>query len=114
VAVDDWAEVNPIDTWNGLLRPEELSASAFTEFSARLRAERLTFGDRVHCPFLRPLFLTDEDEGRIREFAETLAALGERVAAVATTFPALLDELGVRPEERRLIDIEPGYARAST
>jgi hypothetical protein len=28
--------------------------------------------------------------------------------------PALLDELGIRPDERRLIDIEPGYRRAST
>ena len=44
-----------------------------------MRAERLTFGDRVHCPFLRPLFLTEDDERRVREFAETLAVLGERV-----------------------------------
>ncbi len=50
----------------------------------------------------------------MREFAETLAVLGERVVAAAMAAPALLDELGLRPEERRLIDIEPGYARAST
>jgi hypothetical protein len=114
VAVDGWPEVNPIDAWHGALRPEELTAAAFTELAARMRAERLTFGDRVHCPFLRPLFLTDDDERRVREFAETLATLGERVAAVATVSPALLDDLGIRPEERRLIEIEPGYARAST
>jgi hypothetical protein len=114
VAVDGRPEVNPIDVWNGLLRPEELTASAFTELAARMRAERLTFGDRVHCPFLRPLFLTDEDERRVREFAETLAVLGERVVEAAMASPALLDELGLRPEERRLIDIEPGYRRAST
>ena len=106
--------MNPIDTWHGLLRPEELTASAFAELAARMRAERLTFGDRVHCPFLRPLFLTEDDERRVREFAETLAVLGERVVAAAMAEPALLDELGLRPEERRLIDIEPGYARAST
>jgi len=106
--------VNPIDAWHGLLQPEELTASAFERMSARMRAERLTFGDRVHCPFLRPLFLTEEDERRVREFAETLAVLGERVVTAAMAEPALLDELGLRPEERRLIDIEPGYARAST
>ena len=106
--------MNPIDTWHGLLRPEELTASAFAQMSARMRAERLTFGDRVHCPFLRPLFLTEDDERRVREFAETLAVLGERVVGAAMAAPALLDELGLRPEERRLIDIEPGYARAST
>ena len=106
--------MNPIDVWHGLLRPEDLTAGAFAELAARMRAERLTFGDRVHCPFLRPLFLTDEDERRVREFAETLAVLGERVVEAAMAAPALLDELGLRPEERRLIDIDPGYARAST
>jgi len=106
--------VNPIDAWHGALRPEDLTASAFERLSARMRAERLTFGDRVHCPFLRPLFLTEDDECRVREFAETLAVLGERVVAAAMVTPALLDELGLRPEERRLVAIEPGYRRAST
>lgn len=106
--------MNPIDAWHAALRPEELTASAFAGLSARMRAERLTFGDRVHCPFMRPLFLTDDDERRVREFAETLAVLGERVVAAAMAEPALLDELGIRPDERRLIDIEPGYRRAST
>ena len=106
--------MNPIDAWHGALLPEDLTASAFERLSARMRAERLTFGDRVHCPFLRPLFLTDEDERRIREFAETLAVLGERVVTAAMASPSLLEELGLRPDERRLIDVEPGYARAST
>ncbi len=106
--------MNPIDCWHGALRPEELTASAFAGLSARMRAERLTFGDRVHCPFMRPLFLSDDDERRVREFAETLAVLGERVVAAAMAEPSLLDELGIRPDERRLIDIEPGYRRAST
>jgi hypothetical protein len=106
--------VNPIDVWHGLLEPQELTASAFAQLSARMREQRLTFGDRVHCPFLRPLFVTEDDERRVREFAETLAVLGERVVAAAMAEPSLLDELGVRDEERRLVDIEPGYARAST
>jgi hypothetical protein len=114
VAVDGWTEVNPIDTWHGLLTAEELSARAFEQMSARMRAERLTFGDRVHCPFLRPLFLSDDDERRIREFAETIGVLGERVVTAAMATPSLLDDLGLRPDERRLIAIEPGYARAST
>jgi hypothetical protein len=106
--------VNPIDAWHGLLEPPELTASAFAELSARMRADRLTFGDRVHCPFMRPLFLTEDDERRVREFAETLAVLGERVVSAAMASPPMLEELGLRPEERRLVGIEPGYARAST
>jgi len=105
---------DPIATWHALLTPEDLAASTFEALSAEMRAKRLTFGDRVHCPFLRPLFITEQDETRIRTFAETLAVLGERVVEAAMAQPALLDELGLRPEERRLISIEPGYGRAST
>ena len=36
--------MNPIDCWHAALRPEELTASAFAGLSARMRAERLTFG----------------------------------------------------------------------
>ena len=89
--------MNPIDAWHGALLPEDLTAAAFGRLSARMRAERLTFGDRVHCPFLRPLFLTDDDERRIREFAETIAVLGERVVAAAMAGPALLDERAAVP-----------------
>lgn len=106
--------MNPIDTWHDLLTADELSAAAFARLSVRMRVERLTFGDRVHCPFLRPLFLTDDDERRVRAFAETLAALGERVVEAAMAMPPLLDDLGLRDEERRLVAIEPGYARATT
>ena len=110
------ATVNsPIDTWHALLRPDgELKASYFEHLSATMRAARLTFGDRVQCPFLRPLFLTESDEARIRAFAETVAVLGERVVAAALATPSLLDELGLRPDEKRLVAIEPGYTRAST
>ena len=62
---------NPIDTWHALLEPADLSAAFFEQYARQLRAARLTFGDRVHSPFLRPLFLTDDDERRLRAFAET-------------------------------------------
>ena len=105
---------SPVDVWHGLLTPEDLSAANFEALAATMRAKRLTFGDRVHCPFLRPLFLTESDEARVRAFAEMLAVLGERVVTAAMQAPALLDELGLRPEERALMEIEPGYERAST
>jgi uncharacterized circularly permuted ATP-grasp superfamily protein len=105
---------NPIDVWHGLIKPDELSPAFFERFAAKMRAARLTFGDRVHSPFLRPLFITEADEARIRAFAETVAVLGERVVAAALAEPALLDELGLREEEKRLVAMDPGYARAST
>ena len=107
-------EPTPIDVWHGLLSPADLSSSFFEGFARQMRESRLTFGDRVHCPFLRPLFISPEDETRIRVFAETVAAIGERVVVAALDQPTLLDELGLREDERRLVAIAPGYPTAST
>jgi uncharacterized circularly permuted ATP-grasp superfamily protein len=107
--------MNPIDTWHSLLRPDvELSRAYTEEFAASMRARKLTFGDRVHCPFLRPFFLTESDESRMRVAAETIAALGERVVAAALETPALLNQLGLTEAEVQLVQLDPGYTRAST
>ena len=104
-----------IDAWHALLRPDvELTPRYCLEFAASMRARQLTFGDRVHCPFLRPFFLTEADEARMRVAAETIAALGERVTATALESPALLDQLGLTEAEIRLVRIDPGYPVAST
>lgn len=106
---------SPADYWHSLLRPDvELTPSYFEKFAAKMRAARLTFGDRIHCPFLRPFFLTEEDEARIQPVCETIAALGERIAAAAMDSPDLMRQLGMREPEERLARIDPGYARAST
>lgn len=104
-----------IAAWHGLLREEhELSRRFCTEFAASMRARKLTFGDRVHCPFLRPFFLTEADEARMRDGAETIAALGERVVRAALESRALFDQLGMTEPETRLARMDPGYATAST
>jgi uncharacterized circularly permuted ATP-grasp superfamily protein len=100
--------------WHALLSAEEVSPSACLRFAASLREKKLTFGDRLHCPFLRPFLLTAQDEQRIRTAAETLAGAGERVAQAAMTSPPLLEELGMTEPEIGLATIEPGYATAST
>jgi uncharacterized circularly permuted ATP-grasp superfamily protein len=106
---------SPVEAWNGLLRPEvELTPAFSHELNARMRAERLTFGDRVHCPFLRPFFLTAEDERRVRTVAETIAALGERVVTQSLADPKLLAQSALSPEEERLARINPGYSTSST
>jgi uncharacterized circularly permuted ATP-grasp superfamily protein len=106
--------MDPATEWHSLLRPDELSPASCLRFAASLRERKLTFGDRVHCPFLRPFLLTEEDERRIRAAAETLASAGERVVQAAMSSPALLGELGMTEPEISLAAIEPGYATAST
>lgn len=105
----------PVDAWHELVRTSGAdSPEACDSLAAAMRARRLTFGDRIHCPFLRPFFLSAADEARIRNASETLAALGERVARLAIDSPRLFHALGVTGAEERLIRIDPGYPTAST
>jgi len=109
------AAASPAEVWHSLLRPDvELQAAYCAEMAAKMRARKLTFGERIHSPFLRPFFLDERDDARVRVVAETIAGLGERVVEAAMKSPELLAQLGLRAEEERLVAIEPGYARAST
>ncbi|MEO7273322.1 MAG: circularly permuted type 2 ATP-grasp protein [Vicinamibacterales bacterium] len=100
--------------WHALLGPEELHPESCLRFAAALRERKLTFGDRVHCPFLRPFLLTEADEQRIRAAAETLATAGERVVEAAMASPTLLGALGMNEAEISLASIDPGYGTSST
>ena len=107
--------MDAIAAWTALLRPgHELTAEFCAAFAGEMRQRRLTFGDRVHCPVLRPFFVTAADETRIRTASEAIAAIGERVVAAAIDDARLLRALGVTEAEERLIRIDPGYSRACT
>ncbi len=114
------APVNTISSaaaeqWDGLLKAELRESPRFTEkFYEQLRAAKLTFGNRVHCPFLRPFFLSPQDEARVRNVAETMAELGERVVGAAVNNAELLGQLHLRPEELRLIRLGKSAGPAST
>ena len=103
--------MDPAGVWRQLLAEHAMSCD---EVAGRMRAEGLTFGGRLLCPFLRPFFLNATDETRVRRAAETLARLGERVAQAALESPSLVAELGLNDGEARLARLEPGYATAST
>ncbi len=104
-----------VDRWNEeLKRGRELTPEFCNEFAASMRARKLTFGDRVHSPFLRPFFLSASDEARIRRAAETIAAVGERVVREALNSRSLFTQLGITEAEERLIRLDPGYDTAST
>jgi hypothetical protein len=105
----------PGEAWREALLPALGNSPGFADyFFARLRAAKLTFGDRVHCPFLRPFFLSPEEEQRVRIVAETVAALGERIASAAIEDCRLFAQLHLRPEEERLARLHAGYGLAST
>ncbi len=106
---------NPADEWNDILKATLLRVPSLPEdLFKKLRHAKMTFGDRVHCPFLRPFFLSPEDEERVRSVAETIAALGERVVTAAFENPHLFAQFHLRPEEERLARLPVAYGRAST
>jgi hypothetical protein len=106
---------NAAEYWDALLRPALENDRAFADnFLMELRAAKLTFGDRVHCPFLRPFFLSPQDEDRVRPVAETIAELGERVALAALADEKLFEQFHLRPEEARLARLPGGNGRVST
>lgn len=106
---------NPSAQWDTLLRQEiQKTPDLVKRFVLTLRASKLTFARRTLCPFLRPFFLTHEDEHRVRVVAETIAKLGERIAVAALENDALLDQFHLREEEKRLARLPVGPGPAST
>ena len=70
-----------VQAWNAeLAKGNELTPEFCREFARSMRARKLTFGDRIHCPFIRPFLLSATEEARVRNASETLARLGERIA----------------------------------
>jgi hypothetical protein len=107
--------VDPAEHWDRLLRPVVKKSPSFAKkFLAELRAAKLTFGKRVHCPFLRPFFLSPEDAERVRHAAETIAAVAERVTIAALKDNSLFEQFHLRPEEERLVRLPAGGGPAST
>src|SRR5205814_2025319 len=81
---------DPIAAWHDLLQAER-GRELCAEITASQRARRLRFGDRVLCPFLRPFFLTGDDEARVTRVAELLWTLGARVGRAAPPRIAIVD-----------------------
>jgi uncharacterized circularly permuted ATP-grasp superfamily protein len=105
----------PAEYWHELLKPALLRLPNIPlSLFQRMRKAQLTFGDRVHCPFLRPFFLSPEDEDRVRTIAEAIAELGERVVTAALGDQQLFRQFHLRPDEERLARMTTGYGRAST
>jgi len=101
--------------WHSLLRPDvELTPGFAEDFTAELHARHLHFGGRIHCPFLRPFLLDDEQLALVTRVTETIARMGEQLVAASPSRPDVLEALALTDAERSLVTIDPGYERAST
>jgi len=102
-----------VSYYHSLLEDDGLAAETYEILHEGLRKNRLIFGGRPLCPYLRPHFVTVADWARITVICETVWSALQKVKDAAVKDDALLDELGVTPIERELVKIDPGYSQVS-
>jgi hypothetical protein len=90
---------------------QDLVEEIYDRFLDRMRAAKLTFGGRVHCPFPRPNFVSPAADQQIRDVCRGIFRAIETVEDRLGR--ALWDRVDLTAEERELVAIEPGYRRSS-
>src|SRR6266436_4846766 len=80
-----------------------------SELQAHMEAEKLSFGGRLICPFLRPHFITRRQYDSLVKTGETLISAVDRMQQTVLQNPALLSQLELLPAEKMLAAINPGY-----
>src|SRR6202011_1259881 len=80
-----------------------------TELQAQMEAEKLTFGGRLICPFLRPHFITRRQYDSLVKTGEILIAAVDRMQQMVLQNPALLSQLELLPAVKMLAAINSGY-----
>lgn len=102
-----------VSFYHSLLEDDGLAAETYEILHDGLRRNRLIFGGRPLCPYLRPHFVTVADWARIKVICETVWSALQKVKDAAVRDDVLLDELGVTAIERELVKIDPGYRQVS-
>jgi hypothetical protein len=80
-----------------------------TELQAQMEADKLSFGGRLICPFLRPHFITRRQYDSLVKTGEILITAVDRMQQMVLQSPALLSQLELLPAEKMLAAIQPGY-----
>jgi hypothetical protein len=79
------------------------------ELQAHMEAEKLSFGGRLLCPFLRPHFITRRQYDSLVKTGDILISAVDRMQQMVLENPALLAQLELLPAEKMLAAIHPGY-----
>lgn len=70
---------------------------------------RFVFGGRILSPYLRPHFVRRNEWRRITAACETVWGAIEKVGRYAPNDPLMFGQLGLTDDERRLVEVNPGY-----
>lgn len=79
------------------------------ELQSQMEAEKLSFGGRLICPFLRPNFITRRQYDSLVKAGEILISAVDRMQQMVLDNPALIARLELLPAEKMLAAINPGY-----
>ncbi len=100
------------EDYHRLVRDERaLVEEMVATWAERMQAAKLTFGGRLLCPYLRPHFVSHAEYERARVACRGIFRAIEKAEDRLGT--QLWDRVGVLPEERELVSIDPGYRRSS-
>ena len=100
------------EDYHRLVRDERaLVEEMVATWAERMQAAKLTFGGRLLCPYLRPHFISPAEHERVRVACRGIFRAIEKAEDRLGT--QLWDRVGVLPEERELVSIDPGYRRSS-
>ncbi|HKR00386.1 MAG TPA: hypothetical protein VJT09_06920 [Pyrinomonadaceae bacterium] len=102
-----------VEYYHELLTKDDLAESSRVMLDEGLERARLIFGGRRLSPYLRPHFVTASDWARVTRICETIWGAIQKVKDAAVEDDSLLEELGLTPEERELVAIDPGYREVS-
>ncbi|HYP53539.1 MAG TPA: hypothetical protein VEQ42_08360 [Pyrinomonadaceae bacterium] len=90
-----------------------LTPDFLADLRERMRARRLTYGERPLGVSLRPHFLMRSQHDALVRASEALASAFEKIAAALVAEPRLIEEVGLTDAERRLALVEPRLAASS-
>ncbi|MFN8498116.1 MAG: hypothetical protein U0641_09690 [Anaerolineae bacterium] len=85
------------------------AAALGEELLNKMRAARLTFGDRLVCSVLRPHFIREADYQTVTRAATLILGAIERLADAVMADAALRDLVGLTPDEAAIVAIDPGF-----
>ncbi len=96
-----------------LAADDRLDADFIARLKELMRANRLSYGNRVIGVSLRPHFLTRRQYDALTHASETVASAFDKVAAAIIANPSLMEQVGLNERERRMALIDPGFSTAT-
>ncbi|MFN8482050.1 MAG: hypothetical protein U0768_03190 [Anaerolineae bacterium] len=85
------------------------AAALGEELLDKMRAARLTFGDRLVCSVLRPHFIREADYSRVTQAATLILGALERLGDAIMADEGLRGLVGLTPDEEAIVAIDPGF-----